>query len=312
MKMRETANMIIPEVQVLLSTYNGQKYILQQLESIVLQSEASVNCLIKDDGSIDGTFNILNQYAKGHSNIQLANFGDNLGFARSFFELVKISGNYSYFAFSDQDDVWLPDKLKVAVNTINGFENIPCMYFCNCDLVDENLNRIRVMYDDLRLPDKKFERLLENRAAGCTIVFNRKARDMFLHANTAKIQYHDFWLYVICSYFGKVFYDPIPRILYRQHSNNQIGNRPSLSKLWRQRKKQLKNKEIHAREYMAQELLQHFDEQLTKEEKDQIAVIASYRTSVKDRLKLMLYKDAHMSSHKKQFWFRMHVLIGNV
>lgn len=300
------------KVQVLMSTYNGQHFIAEQLDSILHQKSVFVECLIRDDGSLDQTPEIISQYMDLHSNITLIKSIGNLGFANSFYELVEKSGDYDYFAFSDQDDVWLPEKLKVAVEQINGSGDIPEMYFCNCELVDEKLNHLNFMFDGLHLSDTKFERLLENRAAGCTIVFNRKSRDMFLKSDRYKIQFHDFWMYVICSYFGKVVYDPEPHILYRQHLWNQVGSQPTLKKLWKQRKKQISDKNAHMREYMAQELLRNFNELLSAGEKKKIRVIAQYRNSSMKRMKLFFYREVRMSSLKKQFWFKIHTLIGDV
>lgn len=298
-------------IEVLMSTYNGEKYIVEQLDSIVSQEDVSIKCLIRDDLSNDKTVEIIEHYRQKHKNIELIIGNENLGFARSFYELVKISDEFDFYAFSDQDDVWMPRKIKTGIEHIQKYSDIPCMYFSNCELVDLTLNHIGNMYKNVALPECKFQRFLENLAAGCTIVFNKKAKEMFLKADPIKIQFHDFWLYVICSYFGKVIYDSTPQIKYRQHGNNQVGNKPSLRQLWIQRLKQLKRKDIHVREYMAKELLRSFSEMLSDKDAYKLRIVANYRNSIRNKIKLLFCRDIRMNKIKKQFWIKVHILIEN-
>ena len=99
-------------VYVMLSSYNGEKYIAEQIDSILHQTGVSVTLAIRDDGSSDGTGEILRRYASENENVKVA-FGENVGYAKSFFELIKTSPEgFDYYALSDQDDVWTEDKLK--------------------------------------------------------------------------------------------------------------------------------------------------------------------------------------------------------
>ena len=299
-----------PKIQVLLSSYNGEQYIRKQIDSILQQSNVDVHCLVRDDGSKDNTNTILEEYASLHKLEHIS--GENVGFAKSFYTLVADSGDYDYFAFSDQDDVWISDKIETAITAIHEHANIPQMYFSNCDLVDGDLHHIGYMYEDIKMSDRKFDRLIDNRAAGCTIVFNKAARDYFLKGRIEKIQFHDFWVFVLCSYFGNVVYDPQCKVLYRQHQNNEVGNHLSFMKIWKQRIKQLKKKGFHVREYIAQELLRNFAELLTEDEKNELQLIAEYRQSLRKRLRLLFSGKIHMNSFKKKFWFRIHTIVGNV
>ncbi len=303
------------KIQVLLSTYNGEIYIREQLDSILNQKGVSVHIIIRDDGSTDNTICIIKEYRKkyGDSVIHIIE-GNNLGFAQSYYELVKFSGDYNYFSFCDQDDVWDNDKLLIGIENLKKIkcQETPNTYFCNCQLVDEKLNPLGKMYENLQLTNRKIGSLLENRAAGCTMIFNKIARNMFLRGNFDKILYHDHWIFVICSYLGTVIYDNNTHILYRQHSNNQIGSKPTFKKIWNQRKKQLKRKNYHPREYMAQELLNNFKSKFNDDEILLLAIFAEYRTNTLSKLKMLLNRNIKMSSAKKYFWFVIHVLIGNV
>lgn len=300
-----------PQIEVLLSTYNGEKYLVKQIDSILAQEDVEVTCLIRDDGSIDGTKDILKQYSEEYPKNILPIWGQNEGFARSFYHLVEDSGDFDFFAFSDQDDYWLPQKLAKGISSINGRSDIPEMYFCNAMLVDSKLNPIRVMFDDLKIPTNKVLCLLECLSAGCTIVFNKTARDWFLRGDINKIGYHDFWMYDICSLFGKVIYDPIPYILYRQHDNNIIGSGNGYKKIWGQRIRQIK-KRSHLREFLSNEVIRCFPNFLTDQQIHDISLIANYRKSIITRMKLLFSDRLYLNTRRKQFWFKCHVILGNV
>jgi glycosyltransferase involved in cell wall biosynthesis len=277
----------------------------------MLQEDVDIFCRVRDDGSSDDSKNILIEYQKSYPNNIYVTYGDNVGFAKSFYILVRDSGDFQYFAFSDQDDVWLPRKLIEGIKRINGISSKPEMCFCNGEVVDEKLVFKSLMFKSLKLPENKIGSILENKAAGCTIVFNMAARNEFLKGDLDKILYHDFWMYVICSYFGKVVYDQIPRIKYRQHKNNKIGNMPRFHTLWMRRFEQLSNK-TYVREYMAIEILSKFDDNLSIDEKKELSIIANYRKSLKKRLVLMVSTRYKFSTFKKNFWFKIHIIIGNV
>ena len=105
-----------PEVLVLLSSYNGEKYIKEQIDSILTQKNITVKLFIRDDGSTDATRNILKEYEK-YSNCVVV-FGDNIGAANSFLWLIQNAHSSGYYAFSDQDDIWDRDKLSSAISII--------------------------------------------------------------------------------------------------------------------------------------------------------------------------------------------------
>ena len=130
------------KILVLMSTYNGEQYIKEQIESILEQDGVNVHLLIRDDGSRDGTIEILKDYSKRYNNIEMYQ-GKNLGACQSFFNLMKNAGmEYDYYAFADQDDVWERDKLKAAISRIEGEEQIPVLYCGTYKLVDKELKEI--------------------------------------------------------------------------------------------------------------------------------------------------------------------------
>lgn len=221
-------------VQVFLSTYNGEKFLRQQLDSILNQN-MEIYLTIRDDGSNDRTKLILKEYQEKYNNLSVV-FGENLGPAESFFELIfKYAIDAEYYAFSDQDDVWLEDKLYEAVKMLDAESNHIKMYCGDLQLVDENLKEISTrMHKNRRTGFGNA--LVENIATGCTVVFSKGLREKLLMGGQPKnIYMHDWWVYIVGSAFGKVIYDSNKYILYRQHGNNVVGNATSKFELMKNR-----------------------------------------------------------------------------
>ncbi len=216
------------KIQVLLSAYNGEKYLREQIDSILYQKGILVNILIRDDGSADRTKVILSEYEE-LKNICVI-YGKNIGVVRSFFELVKNSGDdFDYFAFCDQDDVWLQDKLNRAAEVLlNEKQSEPLLYTSCAEIVDENL----VHKSFSRGPRKGvsfYNAMIENVSSGNTQVFNRALKELLCKTEqTDMISMHDHFAYLLASAFGKVIFDEKILIQYRQHDQNAVGMSKSI------------------------------------------------------------------------------------
>jgi glycosyltransferase involved in cell wall biosynthesis len=224
------------KVGIILSTYNGEKYLKDLLESLVKQDYDDIVILIRDDGSSDNTVNLIKEYILKHKNISFLS-GKNIGVIRSFFELLKYSSDADFFAFSDQDDIWQENKVSHAVSFLEKFpQEVPLMYCSRVLITDEQLNVLGVSRTPRKEPS--FENaLVENIATGCTIVINKVAKDLILSGNSdlRKIRMHDWWIYLVVSAFGKVLYDKTPSIFYRQHTSNVVGVKVGLLAKWKDR-----------------------------------------------------------------------------
>lgn len=233
-----------------MSTYNGEKYIIEQLDSI-LQQSLPVDILIRDDGSSDGTIAIIEDYIANGAPIELIR-GENVGVIASFFALIKAAPESDFYAFSDQDDCWYPEKLEAAVTKIQNQEEmenakegprvqfpLPLLYCGDTYLTDGELNPIKV---DAKNPRPSFgNALVENICTGCTAVVNRALLEKIRECtpDTNKIVMHDWWLYLIAETYGKTIYDNEPHMYYRQHGNNEWGAKTSKWKVYKYRFKQL-------------------------------------------------------------------------
>ena len=254
MKQMEEIRVEDKVIQVLMSTYNGEKYLREQLDSILEQDTVEkhgvkLKILIRDDGSKDGTQKILDEYSNNYPEQIKWYQGNNKGVINSFFELVEESDNKaSYYAFSDQDDYWHKDKLsagigiidKMAVDSGNSIDNMPFLYCCSPLLVDENLNEI-----DNKMTRRpklaQFENaVIENIVTGCTIIMNKGLRDMAKSHPPKFTVMHDWWFYLLASCYGKVYYDQKQYISYRQHGSNTVGYNTSKIKEFSGRVKRFK------------------------------------------------------------------------
>jgi glycosyltransferase involved in cell wall biosynthesis len=212
----------MPHVQVLLATYNGRTYLPELLDSIFGQIGVDVEVLARDDGSDDGTLDVLADYASRHRLV--AHAGGHLGVVPGYFWLLeRASPGADYVALADQDDVWLPDKLSRAITLLgDAHDPTPAMYCSRLTLVTADLRVLACSQGAPRGPS--FENsLVQNIAPGCTIVLNRAARTELLRGLPRIAAMHDWWIYQVIAGLGRVVYDDESRILYRQHRDNVVG-----------------------------------------------------------------------------------------
>jgi glycosyltransferase involved in cell wall biosynthesis len=228
------------KVNILLSTYNGERFLVKQLDSILSQTYKNIVIHVRDDGSSDKTKEILLNYALKYPKYFKVDFGNNLGVIKSFFELICNSDKTcDYFALCDQDDVWKKDKISNAIAAIKDYSLYPAMYCSNYTLVDENSNIIR--YKKRNVVKPSFcNALVENIATGCTIVVNKHARELIIKRVPKKALMHDWWFYLVVSAFGTIIYDSDESMFYRQHSSNVVGVKSNLLDKWISRVKRFK------------------------------------------------------------------------
>lgn len=214
---------------ILMCTFQGEKHLLEQLESIRKQTYQKWRLFVSDDGSTDSTLAILHNFQASLEMGQMEIFdGPRKGFAENFMSLLlNPSINGSYYAFSDQDDLWFNEKLSEAVSKFQSLPeevNQPTVYASARFLANVNLKLIGVEGSKRIVPSFK-NALVQNIAGGNTIVLNKLMRDVLLRIGTVEVVSHDWWVYLVCTGVGgRFYYDRKPHLLYRQHSNNIIGS----------------------------------------------------------------------------------------
>lgn len=214
---------------ILLCTYNGERYLREQIDSIISQSYNNWCLFVSDDGSSDSTIRIVQEYQSvlGSEKLKLVK-GPGKGFASNFMSLTKIvPEDFDYYAFSDQDDIWLKDKLLIAIAKLeeNKTSNMPKVYCGRTTLVDEKNNTIGKSPLFTKAPSLK-NALVQSIAGGNTMMLNKKAFTIVSQTpEQCEIVSHDWWIYIITSAAGgQIIYDANPTIRYRQHTGNLVGS----------------------------------------------------------------------------------------
>lgn len=209
-------------VWVLMSTYNGERHVAEQLRSILAQLPPLGRLCVRDDGSSDRTCEIVAAF--DDQRVSLTR-GRNLGFAASFLTLLQqVPAEAEMVMFADQDDHWLPGKIRRAWEWVRAQGETPALYGSVQMLADEQLRPLH--------PTRRWHSapgfgaaLGENRITGCTGALNAAAVRLLQQAGVPPhVHFHDWWLYLVVSAFGRVWVDPEPTLLYRQHGANQIGH----------------------------------------------------------------------------------------
>lgn len=297
------------KVQVLMSTYNGEKYLSEQLDSIIHQEYPNISILIRDDGSSDQTVQILDDYIKRYSNIRYYQ-GPNIGCWQSFMDLIVSSDkDADYLAFSDQDDVWKVDKISVAVSTLDKMNpKVPLLYCSRLLPVGENLEPIKVTIHNVNFKPSYGNAIIQNICTGCTGVINRVAANMAMSKIPLFMVQHDWWFYLIASCYGEVVYDETPYILYRQHGNNEVGARTTH---FEQLKYRLRT--YRKRRGNIYKQLKEFDKLFRPkgEKKELLDLVLATNYSFKKRLEMITNKKIYRQKFSDDLIYKMIILIGD-
>lgn len=216
-------------IDVLLATYNGEKYIKEQIDSILNQTYENIRLIISDDCSKDKTQEILKEYEKKDNRIELYIQEKNLGVVKNIEFLLKQVKN-KYYMLSDQDDIWLPEKIEKSLETL--LENNADLVFGDLEVVNQDLKTMYPSFGDFMLLNKKIHKYINsnmlnyiyNCVTGCTILAKKETIQKILPLpKKSKYLIHDHWIGLMTSIYGKVVYMPEKYIKYRQHGNNQVG-----------------------------------------------------------------------------------------
>lgn len=299
------------KVIVLMSTYNGEKYIQEQIDSILAQEDCLVELLIRDDGSTDKTSEIINKY-KEQGYVTILEENNNLRPAKSFLRLLEVAPECKYYAFADQDDVWDKDKLITAINKLEN-EKKPALYCSNARVVDEELNSNG---DNVYKHEKyvNFESIVVNgNFMGCTMVFNNELRKQVLTAKKSNYYLmHDYFMAIFCALIdGKIIYDSTPHMNYRIHSNNTVG--VSINFIGKIRKKLKtifsKNEPKISKQCKCILEITHLG---TEKNREFINFMSRYNTNLKMKLKLMTNKEIKYEKISKWIEVNINILKGTL
>jgi glycosyltransferase involved in cell wall biosynthesis len=294
-----------------MSTYNGERYVAEQLDSVLGQSYPAVRLLVRDDGSRDGTPDVLRRYADD-PRVSIVE-GENLGLPHAFFRLIDAAANdVEYWALCDQDDVWVPDKLARAVASLAPLRGSPALYCARVLVTDEGLRPLYAHPLPRRGPSFA-NALVQNIATGCTIVINRAARDLLRSRWPDYCVMHDAWMYLVVAGTGTVIYDPELAVHYRQHERNTVGmGSGSIARFAGRVRRQLRPGGAGQHGRQDAELMRLFAEVLTPQARQQAEDLLSTRRTVRGRLRYALTGQAHRQTAGSDLVLRALGLIGRL
>ncbi len=296
---------------VLLSSYNGERYIKTQIESILAQQcTIPVDLWVRDDGSTDTTTQILQRYAdEGRLKWYT---GENLRSAKSFLDLIRHCPGYDYYAFADQDDFWLPEKFDRGIKKLEGVEG-PGLYFSNARLVDGELADMgRDVYKKNPYSDY-YTLVCQGGLLGCTMVFNNALAQLIQSAPVPNVlMMHDFYAAVVCALFdGTICYDSKATMLYRQHGNNVVGVSRNKIQAFRNRLCAITHKEKVTVAEQAASMLACYPQIPDRQKKQWLERVARYRDSFPRALTLALTGKTRYSNKNKAITLRLALLLRN-
>lgn len=301
------------KVAILVSTYNGENYIEEQLNSLINQTYKNIHIYIRDDGSKDTTIEKVKKYEKENKNITLME-AKNLGVVGSFYECLKQAfEEYEYFAYCDQDDKWNEDKIENAINMLEEKKlDSPTLYFSEFNYCDENLE-IKATSKMNKKGASFRNALVECIASGNTMVFNKKMAKLILETNKEDICLHDWWVYLIVTAFGQIIYDERPSLLYRRTGNNVTPGGGGFLKLQIFRiKKFLFGDYFKNIKKQIQKFDKLFHEQLSNEDKKLISLFTKEKYSFLNALKKIFYPKRFRQNFLDEIFLRFIFLIGKL
>ncbi len=240
-------------VDILMAVYNGEKYLREQIDSIINQSYKSWRLFICDDCSGDSSFKIASEYAERYKGkiIALKNPAPTGSAQDNFMGMLKLA-EADYIMFSDQDDVWLPDKIRLTLGKMKRLEkkgkNIPLLVHTELEPVNAELDTISESFTRFQGLDpsaRSLNRLLaQNNVSGCTTMINRRLLEIVKNAKPSDMLMHDWWFALAAASFGKIGFVPEATIKYRNHGANQLGavNNRNLKGIVRIVKERMKTK----------------------------------------------------------------------
>jgi glycosyltransferase involved in cell wall biosynthesis len=213
----------LPEVEVLLATFNGELYLSEFLESLYNQQGVKIHLRVSDDGSTDKTLEIIDLYKSKFASCKISS-GPRKGPSANFFSLIEKS-SYEYAALADQDDIWLPNHLLLSLSRLHKITDVPSMTFSAVaefgqELISESVWPKRYPGENVRTI------LTENLARGCTFVLNSEAINLIKFHRPENAIMHDWWILLLIYSSGNVTWSTLPEVRYRIHQNNAVGGKP--------------------------------------------------------------------------------------
>lgn len=298
------------KILIMMSTFNGEKVIEQQLNSILNQTIIDrIDILIRDDGSEDNTLDILKRYEGVYSNIKVIG-GNNIGFNNSYFQLMNYDDKYDYYAFSDQDDKWFKNKVEIAIAELEKYDtDIPLLYG-SCSLVVDDLlngeNTTQTRKKEINIRNA----IIQNILPGHTQVYNNKLHNILKKdINANNIYVYDSWVTMVACFFGKIIFDNEYHTYYIQHDVNAFGYGRGIRNWVRERLRRTINGDTKKFTLQCIEFLSVYNDELKDCKKKILLDFIDQKTVFKRILYLFRYRP-HRQRNVETFIFYILYILG--
>ena len=292
-----------------MTTYNPKEYLLEQIESIYNQNGVKVTLIVRDDCSTNKTYL---RKAREKFKFDLLEGEQNVGVANNIRELLRYASShcrdYDYFAYSDQDDVWLSDKIKIAVEHLKNMNNMkPIVYYSNLLVVNEKLEPSHELFRRKVVKNTKGQSLAQVFLFACTSVFNMKMIEEIKELDFSKMGF-DSCIYYKGIWQGQAYFDDQPYIKYRQHFDNVSGVKKKGTEYYIDKMKNFRNilKQSTMKDN-AQYILDNFNIQ-DRQDYELLVQVANYN-SLRDRLSLMVNRRIRAGYNPKDFFNKIKLLM---
>ena len=288
------------QVDILLGTYNGATFLVEQINSILNQSFTDWKLIIRDDGSSDGTTEIVLDYQSKYPEkiTVLENTNENLGVILNFSQLLEAS-HAPYIMFCDQDDIWLAEKVELTLTKMLAIEKlnpkIPLLVHTDLKVVDDNLDILSDSYWSYQGIDPNYDTLnrllIQNVITGCTVMINKQLAHLALPIPSTVIM-HDWWLGLVATSSGQIHHLKLPTVLYRQHDNNDTGATAFNFNTILTQLHNLSNLNLHKYIFQAKSLLSRYETTLKSEQKELLEAFIDIEKQswIQGKLSLIKYK----------------------
>lgn len=300
----------LPSVCIIMCTYNAEKYLKEQIDSIINQKNVDIRLWIRDDGSTDNTIKLLHDKYGENQNV-IIEHGENLGAAQSFITAI-FSCNLicDYYGFSDADDVWLLDKTEHSVSLLmqRPASELTAVV-TRLQVVDQKLNHLG--YSAVPVRELSFRNaLVQTLASGAATLMNRAAFEKVRLARPKFVAMHDSWVYLVITAFGNFIYSEKPTLLYRQHATNVFGTNHSWRRRASQRISRLLGRQANVYFRQAEEFSRLFGSSLDARKLHDLKVYLDYKSSIFSRIKFAIFPSIIKQRAMSNLYMRLLILLG--
>ena len=269
-------------VTILLATYNGEKYLREQLDSIFNQTFKNIDVLVRDDGSSDNTIAILEEYKQNHRLTYIK--GENLGAFPNFIELIHLAPDSDYYAYSDQDDIWDKNKIEMAISELEKrTDNNKAAMLIHPNYV---INNDKKIIEGPHTSGYEYANnlplgIVRNICQGSACVLNKTLMEYVKKVPRGANVEHDWWTYLVClALNGQIIVERKPLIFYRQHGDNVLGAHVGVFYRLKRRFKMIFEKSNHSRQHLCKLLLELYGKEIPSENEKILEEVVDYRKNI--------------------------------